>query len=214
MRRVIIATPSYDGKLESKHVISLIDTILLCKNHGIQVEYLNLNYVSLTQVARNSLLEKVYNEKPESVVWIDSDIAWNPNDFLYLINSDKDIIGGSYPRKVLEEKFVVKCFEPLDQQSDLIKVAALGFGFIKTSYNVIKDLWDSSEEYLDESIVHRNVFEVVVRDGQLWSEDTEACRKMLKLGYDIYLDKRINCTHIGSKEYDGNFREWINNLKI
>lgn len=214
MRRVIIATPSYDGKLESKHVMSLIDSIMLCKNYGIQVEYLNLNYVSLTQVARNSLLEKVYNEKPESVVWIDSDIAWNPNDFLYLINSDKDVIGASYRRKIEEEKYVIKAFEPLDQENDLIKVAGLGFGFIKMSYRVIEDLWNSNEEYFDETFYHKNVFEVVIRDKELWSEDAEACRKILNLGYDIYLDKRINCTHIGSKDYNGNFREWINNLKI
>ena len=212
MRRVIIATPSYDGKLCSEHVMSLIDTIILCRENNIQVEYLNLNYVSLTQLARNSLLSTVYKEKPESVVWIDSDISWNPNDFLYLVNSDKDVIGGTYPKKIQEEKFVVKCLDPIDKENDLIKVAALGFGFIKMSYRVVEDLWNSGKDYFDESVHYKNIFEVVVRDGQLWSEDVDACKKILDLGYDIYLDKRINCSHIGIKTYEGNAREWINNI--
>lgn len=214
MRRVIVATPSYDGKLYSDYVTSIIDSIELCRTHNILVDLYTLNNVSLTQVARNSLFRKVYNEKPESVIWIDSDISWNPNDFLYLVNSDKDVIGAAYKRKVPEDLYVVKCFNPVDQENDLIKVAGLGFGFIKTSYRVINDLWNSSEEYYDDNFYHKNVFDVKIKNGELWSEDAEACQKILDLGYDIYLDKRIKCTHIGDKKYESDFRNWINNLQI
>ena len=214
MRKVIIATPSYDGKLCTEYVVSLIDTIALCNKNGISVELFTLSHVSLTQVARNSLFAKAYSENPECVIWLDADISWNPQDFLYLVNSDKDIIGAAYPRKVPQDLYVVKCFEPLDQVNDIIKVAGLGFGFIKLSYKVISDLWNISEPYYDDVFYHKNVFDVKIKNGELWSEDAEACQKILDLGYDIYLDKRIRCDHIGDKRYESNFYEWVNNLKL
>lgn len=211
MRRVVIATPSYDGKLHTSYVNSLVNTMDLCQSQGIHVSLFTINNDPLVQVARNQLLYNILPRNPESVVWIDSDISWYPQDFISLVNSELDVIGATYRKKNDKEDYVLKAGIPL-ASGDVVEVDGLGFGFLKTSINALKQLWESSEPYQDGGVVYKNAFEVLVKDGMIWSEDIAACEKLQKLGYKIFLDKRINCAHTGVKHYEGNFSEWSKDI--
>lgn len=211
MRQVVVATPSYDGKLHTPYVDSLVRTISLCRENDIEVHLYTVNNDPLIQSARNQLVSNILPVYPESVVWIDSDISWDPSDFLSLVNSKEEVIGASYRKKEENEEYVLKANIPL-ADGDVVEVESLGFGFIKTSLYALRQLWKSSEPYEDGESSLRNIFEVVVKNGMIWSEDVLACEKLKDLGFKIYLDKRINCTHIGTKHYKGDFSEWSKSL--
>jgi hypothetical protein len=55
---------------------------------------------SLISRARNNLVAKAMaNPKTTHIMFIDSDITWNPVDVLKLMVSEKDVVGGIYPLK-------------------------------------------------------------------------------------------------------------------
>lgn len=95
-----ILTPCYGGQCNTDYTISLINTILLLKNYGINYNIQFCNNDSLVSRARNNLIGiSMLNKDATHFLFIDSDIVWNPYDVIKLIISDKDLIGGIYPKK-------------------------------------------------------------------------------------------------------------------
>ena len=211
MRQVAIATPSYDGKLEIDYVHSLIDTVNLAKSDGVRVTLVTLSNEAIVSRARNTLLRLVHDAPFTDVVWIDSDISWNPVYFMKLLKHKEDVVGGTYRHKSSDESYVVKAELPL-QDTALVPVTALGFGFIKTSKAAIDYLWETGEPYTDNGKETRNAFEVTISDNELWSEDVNACLKLDKGGFPVYLDRHITCDHTGTTTYRGNFYDWSKQL--
>ena len=102
--KVLLAAPSYDGRFDVRFLDSLINTIQLCDQYNIKILPYFLCYDSLIQRARNDYFSVAYNSKVDVMFFIDSDIGWNPNDFVKLVLSEKDMIGGTYRKKTDEEE--------------------------------------------------------------------------------------------------------------
>lgn len=97
---VAICTPLYGGIGMVEYFLCLMDTINLLKSLGIGCKFLHLKYESLVQRGRNTLTALALNDPDVThVMFIDGDIKWNPVDVLRLLNDDKDIVGGLYPKK-------------------------------------------------------------------------------------------------------------------
>lgn len=208
---ILVLTPTIDGKFNAGYVSSLINTILICKERGIDVLHYAYSYDPTLPHSRNVLLKEALNFKADAAVWIDSDIEWNPYDFLKLVESDLDVVGGTYRIKNDIEDYPL-VFKSLSKE-DIVPIDGMGFGFIKMSKSAMQDLWDScSIEYFDDGILFKNVFENLVIDGNMCTEDIVVCYKLKDLGYTVYLDKNITCTHVGVKKYTGNFYEWQKNI--
>lgn len=219
-QKIIIGTPSYDGKIDIIFLDSLLNTLDQLKNQNIDLFPIFICYDSLIQRARNDLFKFAYDSKVDALIFIDSDIGWKPADLLKLINSDKDIIGGTYRKKTdNSELYVVKASNSenntLNVEIDntgLMEVAGLGCGFMKISRKAIEDIWNSSKPYVSEKGDSRMVFEVVCEENDLISEDIYFCKKWRNKGNKVYLDTSITCNHSGNKIYQGNFKNWIENF--
>jgi GT2 family glycosyltransferase len=57
------------------------------------------------------------------------------------------------------------------------------------------------------------VCNVEIIDGELYSEDTVLFRKLAQAGFDLWLDPRMTCTHIGTKKFVGSFQEYSKRLQ-
>lgn len=215
--KVLIGTPSYDGKLDIYYIDSLLNTLAQCEQNGVEVYPLFMCYDSLVQRARNDLFKAAYDAQMDVLFFIDGDVGWNPSDFFKLIKSDKDLIGGSYRKKNdNEELYVVKALDQDDKnlnlnidKDGLLEVAGLGCGFMKISRKAIESLWNISKKYTSEKGDSRMVFEVVCEDNDLISEDIYMCKKWRSLGNKVYLDSNITCTHTGTKTFTGNVNAWL-----
>lgn len=215
--KVLIGTPSYDGKLEIYYIDSLLNTLAQSEQNGVEVYPLFMCYDSLVQRARNDLFKAAHDSKVDMLFFIDGDVGWNPKDFFKLVKSNKDMIGGSYRKKNdNEELYVVKALDQKDNtlnlkidNEGLMEVAGLGCGFMKISKKAINDLWNSSKRYTCEKGDNRMVFEVVCEDNDLISEDIYMCKKWRDLGNNVYLDTHITCTHTGAKTYTGDVHSWL-----
>ena len=212
-RKVMIATPSYDGRLDVWYVNALVQTIKDTEARGYEVHPIFMSYDALVQRSRNDLVALAALNDFDDLIFIDGDIDWDPSWVNTLLRYKVDVVGGTYRKKSDDrEEYVCKSMKnpaDVDTKTGLMKVDGLGAGFLRLSAKAIKHLWDTAEPYVDGSGKQaRMVFEVKVIDGELVSEDIMMCRKLKEGGFDIHMDPRMCCGHSGQKRFVGNFVDW------
>ena len=212
MRRVLIGTPSYDGRVDVWFANSLIETVKMAEKKGIFVHAIYTSYDSLVQRARNSLIKLAIDGKYDDLFFIDSDTEWEPEWFFNLLERPEPIVGGALIKKTEKEGYTVKLLDKKLKHSEdkkLLEVDGVGTGFMKVSKFAFDKLWLASDPYTSEGEQHRMVFDIKVENGDLISEDYVLCNKWKSLGYKVWLDPTITCNHIGVKKFKGNFKKFI-----
>ena len=210
MRKVLIGTPSYDGKVDVWFANSLVNTIRLTPPDTVIVP-VYMAYDALVQRARNDLVKLALEEEFDDLIFIDADQEWNPEWINILLNHDADVVGGTVVKKSDIPAFNVKALaEGLTTgKNGLMEVECVGTGFLRLSRKALQDVWDISEEYTNEGKTNRMVFDIKIMNGELVSEDNVFCRKWHGLGGKVYIDPTMTCNHIGNKKYMGNFLEYL-----
>lgn len=106
-RKIFVATPMYGGQCGGQYTKSSVDLARLATKYGIDIEFFYLFNESLITRARNYCVDEfLRNENFTHLMFIDSDIGFDPNDVLALAavadpESDKDIVCGPYPKKTI-----------------------------------------------------------------------------------------------------------------
>ena len=216
MKKILIGTPAYDGRLDVWYVNSLIGTVRMGIEKGIEIVPVYMAYDSLVQRARNDLVRLAVEDGFDELIFIDSDVEWNPEWVFKLLDYDTDVVGGCYPKKTDIPTYPVKALKEglKKEENGLIEVEGLPTGFLRISRDALQKVWDVSEEYKNEGRTCRMVFDIQVIDGDLVSEDNVFCRKWHELGGKIYLDPTMTCNHVGVKKYTGNFEAFIKSASI
>jgi hypothetical protein len=105
-RKLFVATPMYGGQCAGMYARSMADLSALCTKYGIPLQLYYLFNESLITRARNYCADEFVRSDATHLMFIDSDIGFNPQDVLALlaIQSDEspyDVIGGPYPKKCI-----------------------------------------------------------------------------------------------------------------
>lgn len=210
MRKVLIGTPAYDGRVDVWFANSLVNTVRMSYEKETIIVPVYMAYDSLVQRARNDLVRLAIEEDFDDLIFIDSDVEWDPAWVYKLLEYDAEVVGGVYPKKTDNPQFPVHMLKDVKlEENGLIEVDGLPTGFLKISKSALKKVWDASDEYQNEGRACRMVFDIKVMDGQLVSEDIVFCRKWRDLGGKVFIDPAMTCNHIGVKKYMGNFQEYL-----
>lgn len=213
MRRVLIGTPSYDGRIDVWFANSLLGTVKMAVEKQVFVHAIYTSYDSLIQRARNSLVRLALQGGYDDLFFIDSDCEWEPEWFFRLLERPEPIVGGALVKKSSKEGYTVKLVDKnlkWSEDKKLIEVDGVGTGFMKISRFALEKLWEISDPYTSEGEEHRMICDIKVENGDLISEDYILGNKWKSLGYRVWLDPTITLNHIGSKKFKGNFKEFIN----
>lgn len=215
MKQILIATPSYDGKLDVWYTNSLWRTIILGLQNEIQFVPVFMSYDALIQRSRNDLIGIAKDSKFDGILWIDADVEWDPQWAVNVVQANKDVLGLPIVKKIIDEQYSVKCnFEDLNPDEEgFIEVESNATGFLYMSKAAIDYLWDNSEAYTHNGQDRRWIFETGIQDGDIIGEDVWVCRKLRQGGFKIYIDSTKTCNHIGSLKYTGNFAEYVERVK-
>ena len=218
MRKVMIGTPCYDGKIDVWYANALMNTIKMGIARDVEITPMWVSFDALLQRARNDTIHVALEANVDDLVWIDSDIEWQPEQFFKLLDYPVDVVGGTYRKKGDREEYVLRQLvkKPNDPITGLTEVDGLGTGFVKFSRVAMKYLWDVSRPYIDpkDDKERRMIFDVVIENvagvDQMISEDIHAFNKLKAGGFQIWLDSKITCNHIGPYKFTGNFEKWYN----
>ena len=105
-RRLFLAVPMYGGQCSGMFARSVADLTALCAQYGVQMQLYFLFNESLITRARNYCCDEFMRSNSTHLMFIDSDIGFNPNDVIALLAlqdeaSPYDVIGGPYPKKCI-----------------------------------------------------------------------------------------------------------------
>jgi len=107
-KRLFVATPQYGGMNCGLYMKACLDLQGLCMQYGVQVKFSFLFNESLITRARNYLVDEFLRSDSTHMLFIDSDIHFNPQDVIALLALDKDVIGAPYPKKAIKWSSVKK----------------------------------------------------------------------------------------------------------
>lgn len=214
IRKVLIATPALDGRLDVWYTNSLVNSIRVTQANNIFLHPVFMSFDALLQRARNDLFKIAVDGQYDCMIWIDSDMEWDPMWIMELIDRPEDVVGGTARKKTDEaEIYVAKTRDLTRHENGLIKCEGLGTGFVKLSKEAYMAVWEASPEYREGEKVCRMVCDVKIVDGELYSEDIVLFKKLNDLGFDCWLDPKMTCNHMGTKKFMGNMEAYIDRLQ-
>lgn len=105
-RKLFVAVPMYGGNCHGIYARASADLAAMCTNYGIQLRYYYLFNESLITRARNYCVDEFLRSGDTHLMFIDSDIGFDPHDVLSLLaladdESPYDVICGPYPKKTI-----------------------------------------------------------------------------------------------------------------
>ena len=183
MAHVFVATPMYGGMCSGIYVQSLLNLITNLSSAGHKVACSFMFNESLIPRGRNNLTHQFLKGEADYLFWIDADIKFRPQDVLRMIDADKDIIGGIYPKKeinwgmvkqaVKDEKenlanhtgsFVVNLINNegnvVVKRDEPCEVAALGTGFMLVKRSVFEEMKEWTPVYKNDMSAYKQGEEI------------------------------------------------------
>ena len=105
-RKLFVAAPMYGGQCAGMFTKSMCDLTALCTHYGIEMRSFFLFNESLITRARNYCVDEFLRSGFDNLMFIDSDIGFDPNDVIALHalqtnTSPYDVIAGPYPKKCI-----------------------------------------------------------------------------------------------------------------
>ena len=227
LRKVQIATPTYDGKVTAEFATALLDTVIACAQQGILVSWNVVRGVPLVALARNRLVADFLDSDFDELVFIDADVRWWPEGFLRLLSWDKDIVAGAYPYKQLPEAYPIEIkvdsFGALAQCPDtgLLSCDYAPTGFMRIRRQVFtrlaEGLGGADEIKVIEQIrdggrkpEYLCFFDTARRGTEWLGEDVEFCRRWREsCEGQIWSDPEIALEHSGEQVYAGHLGDFL-----
>lgn len=105
-QKIFLATPMYGGACAGMYCRSVADLAAICAIHKIPLQLYYLFNESLITRARNYCVDEFLRGDATHLMFIDSDIGFNPQDVIALLalaseESSYDVISGPYPKKCI-----------------------------------------------------------------------------------------------------------------
>ena len=105
-RKLFVATPMYGGQCSGMYTRSIADLTAMCVRYGIEIRSYFLFNESLITRARNYCTDEFLRSDADHLLFIDSDIGFNPQDVIAMMalqtdESEYDVIAGPYPKKCI-----------------------------------------------------------------------------------------------------------------
>lgn len=147
---------------------------------------------SLVYMARDNIAKRMLENPDAEYLWfVDSDIVVPQFALRSLIKADKDIVSAVYPYKSDQEGVVGFGLDlkKLEEPGECLQqIGRCGMGCCLIKRKVLEDVFNT----------YKSAFAPM---GEL-GEDFSFCERAKVLGYEIYMDWSIKCSHVGKKVFE------------
>lgn len=164
---------------------------------------------SLIPRGRNALVARAMaNPLATHLMFIDSDILFEPSDVLALLQENVDVIGGGYPKKSLPVDYVINPCPDGFQDDGKVEVLRLGTGFLLIRREVFVRLAEANPhlKYTDDCGLDPSLnpylyayFDCGLVPGHdvYMSEDWMFCNRWRDLGGKVFLSSALLSVTLG-----------------
>lgn len=215
--KVIFATPSLHGPTQP-YIKALEDSIPLVVAAGYEEGYVQEVGCPYISAARANMTRRALDAGADVIVYIDYDLSWEPQDLLTLIETEGDVVAGTYRFKQDEERYMSTIHTdhmgfPIVREDGCIKADRVPAGYLKVTKSAIQQFMRAFPHLLYGDPDHYSIdlFNHGAHKGQWFGEDYsfsrnwhDGCRG------DIWLVPDLNLTHHSpTKAFPGNFHEFL-----
>jgi hypothetical protein len=216
---VFIATPTHNWMVSTSYTQSLMATVALLGQHGMAVLTNYMLGCAMISFARAIQTQDFLDSGAEHLLFIDSDLEWDPLGALALVTSPHDFIGGVYPAKTAGMSMMFQTRNIRESGSqNLIETDGIPGGFFRITRKAVLAMKEAYPEmqcnYKGREIYL--LFETIITDGdrQALGEDYAFCERWRRMGNKIFIYPDITFSHFGMKEWKGNMIENDKRLSI
>lgn len=124
--RLYVATPCYGCQMTKGYLASLLGLQAECMRRGVECMVDFVGNESLVERARNVLAARFVRSAATHMLFVDADIAFQPESVFRLLAADKDIVTAVYPKKSIDWNRVRR---RLEDPSDAEPLAQAGLDF-------------------------------------------------------------------------------------
>tara|TARA_R110000868_G_scaffold88150_2_gene245917 strand:- start:667 stop:1401 length:735 start_codon:yes stop_codon:yes gene_type:complete len=217
-RSLFIALPAYDFKVSLKLAISLARVAQAAPQHGIDIQIGSVCGCSVVSRARNLLTKDFLESKCTDLIFIDSDINFEPEDVFRLMawttDPKKGIVAG-VPRIRGEERVYITALEYDDNQEltmnsmGLVRGMRVATAFMMVRRDVFETLVEAHPEwtYYDKKSDRMlpAIFDFKLTEEGYMGEDFLFCDRAREVGFEVWIDPTIKLGHMGVQEFLGDF---------
>jgi len=232
--KVFVATPTTNGIMLSQHVGAVVHMVNRLHAAGIGTQYATVDGPNL--ILQRDLLAHLFLQSDAThLLWIDSDMSFEPGLCEKLLAFDKPLVGTIYTRRALDlgrlkslipahgfdhalalaYNWNVRLLGPrLEVANGLCKVEGIGFGFTLIARACFEELAKGGdcpayESPLTGSKVHAFFRETAADNGALLDLDYSFCKRWVDRGGEVLAYVGANICHVGDFRYGVPFAAYL-----
>lgn len=220
---LFIATPAYECKVCTNYHASSLNTWMVLTRMGVTMSERSYGGDGLIPRGRTHLLSDFLAD-PEAthIMWIDSDIGWEPKDIARMLIMDAPIVTAAYRKRTDNVVFGIRFFSDapkLDKRGTLPVKYLLG-GFTLCRRDAIETLIRTYPERrckIADGGWHQGVNEFaydffpcpIDDDGTYLSEDYGFSILVRDAGIPIVCIPDVRLSHFGGKSFEGALADYV-----
>lgn len=213
--KLLIGVPAYGGMCYTAFTESLLQTKTFLDKCNIDFDVKFINNQIVTR-ARNMISHIFMNDESYThLLFIDSDIQWNPTHIIMLLEHNLECVIGIYPNKkyykkdkqiILNPSSDILPVNPLvSSKENLLPIKFAATGFMLLTKSALKRIENDIDTFFlpTQDTVKKvyNYFDCNVVDNNYLTEDYFFSYLFVKNGGEIWADKRISLYHHGHHCY-------------
>ena len=231
--KIFVPLICYNHTCNTEYMMSILKLLNAAKDSKLNISFYPIFFESLVSRARNAAVAHFLEDKKNThILFIDSDIIFEPEDVFKLLKSNKEVVAGIYPKKyiVWDRLKQYPEAERVDfpvggsvkmTEDNFLEMDYLPTGFLLISRTAINKITKAYPElkykndidgYMSAGDNFYDLFKVGIRNGIYESEDWGFCSLWKSVGGKVLIHPEINVKHLGWHEYSGNLLKYIIDL--
>jgi hypothetical protein len=223
-RKIWLAIPCYGGQIHVGTLRSLMHDMMRLIVRGDAVYlFTEVGHADIYTARAQIVTHFLADREATDLVMIDSDLSWQANGLMQLLDHEQEFVGGAYPKRELPINFLVRSAGNTlmaDTGSGLAEVWGLAGGFVKMSRGMLEQMtahYGSELTCMDRAVPGGKT--VRLFDPYWWtdedgnkrtlSEDYAFCQRWRDIGGKVFLDVTIPMGHIGQYEFAGKLGDFL-----
>ena len=208
-RRVLIGTPSLDGRVDAWFCFALHELGKAGLVNGIDFNLILLSYESILPMARNEILTAAIQGEFDALVFIDSDVYCDPATLIQVIKDEREVVAIPTVKKSDQESYDIFFDKKPEPKEDWIQASRVSTSCLKLGKKVLQALGENSQQIFFRDKYLKNICQYDFFGEGFMGEDIFLCEKIKKLGFDIWVNTTTTCMHIGPKVYRGDYKQLL-----